>query len=324
MRTISCTLFSIFLLIGLVCSAYAFDGQSNINFVIEESKDPKYFVDFNVDVNAPESLPPNITPGKFTVFIWPGLQPNGEQRSCFSPIILGVLQPVLTYGNSCAPHKPQNVEQWWISGQYVNTNLDCDHVPNDFAPVCDDFVHCHGGDFLTLNPGQEINTSMVYEPSDNSWLQTIKSGGDTRTYDIALDYCSENSEPTTPVTRDPQAQTNAILSIETKGYNTPLWQSFENIQLKINVGDDQDATCDTTLSVRTTVPSSSCSTLETISNTDGILTCQVESCSICKPTTLTSNCPTSVPTLSEWGLIAMVAVLGIVGFMILRRRRASA
>ena len=199
-------------------------------------------------------------------------------------------------------------------------------VPNGFAPVCDDFVHYHGGDFLTLNPGQEINTSMVYEPSDNSWLQTIMSGGETRTYSIALDYCSDNSEPATPVTRDPQAQTNAILSIETKGYNTPLWQTFENIQLKINVGDDQDARCDTTLSVRTTVPFSSCSTLETISNTDGILTCQVESCRICKPTTLDSDCPSlrSVPTLSEWGLIVMASVLGIVGFMILRRRRAAA
>jgi len=28
-----------------------------------------------------------------------------------------------------------------------------------------------------------------------------------------------------------------------------------------------------------------------------------------------------IPTLSEWGLIAMAAVLGIVGFMVMRRRK---
>jgi len=33
---------------------------------------------------------------------------------------------------------------------------------------------------------------------------------------------------------------------------------------------------------------------------------------------------TNVPTLSEWGLIAMAGILGIVGFMVIRRRKASA
>ncbi|MCH7519918.1 MAG: IPTL-CTERM sorting domain-containing protein [Candidatus Dadabacteria bacterium] len=32
----------------------------------------------------------------------------------------------------------------------------------------------------------------------------------------------------------------------------------------------------------------------------------------------------NVPTLSEWGLIAIAAILGIVGFMVLRRRKVSA
>ncbi|GJM14976.1 MAG: hypothetical protein DHS20C13_03030 [Thermodesulfobacteriota bacterium] len=34
--------------------------------------------------------------------------------------------------------------------------------------------------------------------------------------------------------------------------------------------------------------------------------------------------PTEVPTLSEWGLIAMAGVLGIVGFMVVRRRQVAA
>ena len=33
---------------------------------------------------------------------------------------------------------------------------------------------------------------------------------------------------------------------------------------------------------------------------------------------------TAVPTLSEWGLIAMTAILGLAGFMVIRRRKASA
>ena len=33
---------------------------------------------------------------------------------------------------------------------------------------------------------------------------------------------------------------------------------------------------------------------------------------------------TGIPTLSEWGLIAMAAILGIVGFMVIRRRKAAA
>jgi len=31
-----------------------------------------------------------------------------------------------------------------------------------------------------------------------------------------------------------------------------------------------------------------------------------------------------VPTLSEWGLIAMASILGIIGFMVMRRRKVAA
>ena len=34
--------------------------------------------------------------------------------------------------------------------------------------------------------------------------------------------------------------------------------------------------------------------------------------------------PRNIPTLSEWGLIAMAGILGIVGFMVLRRRKVTA
>ena len=34
--------------------------------------------------------------------------------------------------------------------------------------------------------------------------------------------------------------------------------------------------------------------------------------------------PSNVPTLSEWGLIAMAGILGITGLLVIRRRRAAA
>ncbi len=34
--------------------------------------------------------------------------------------------------------------------------------------------------------------------------------------------------------------------------------------------------------------------------------------------------PAPIPTLSEWGLIAMAGTLGIIGFMVIRRRKATA
>ena len=33
---------------------------------------------------------------------------------------------------------------------------------------------------------------------------------------------------------------------------------------------------------------------------------------------------TDVPTLSEWGLIAMAGILGLVGYMVIRRRKVAA
>lgn len=41
-------------------------------------------------------------------------------------------------------------------------------------------------------------------------------------------------------------------------------------------------------------------------------------------TGLCSALERNVPTLSEWGLLAMAAVLGIVGFIVMRRRTATA
>ena len=48
---------------------------------------------------------------------------------------------------------------------------------------------------------------------------------------------------------------------------------------------------------------------------DGVSCSEVPQCQIVN---------TPIPTLSEWGLIAIAAVLGVVGFMVIRRRKATA
>ncbi len=49
---------------------------------------------------------------------------------------------------------------------------------------------------------------------------------------------------------------------------------------------------------------------------------EIQSCNM--GTGLCEFAPRNVPTLSECGLIAMAGVLGIIGFMILRRKKATA
>eukprot|EP00834_Sanchytrium_tribonematis_P006700 NODE_518_length_6556_cov_0.505653.p4 type:complete len:268 gc:universal NODE_518_length_6556_cov_0.505653:6457-5654(-) len=101
-----------------------------------------------------------------TLFIWPGLQPGGSKT--YYPIDNGVLQPVLTYGDSCAPN-PSNAsfnldKTWWISGQYVNT---IGREPG--------FTGCYGGDRVPVRVGDELR--MVMELKKTIWIQTIYING---------------------------------------------------------------------------------------------------------------------------------------------------
>jgi len=52
---------------------------------------------------------------------------------------------------------------------------------------------------------------------------------------------------------------------------------------------------------------------------EGIVWFEGDSCS-----NVPQCAPPAVPTLSEWGLIAMAGVLGIVGYLVIRRRKVTA
>ncbi len=82
-----------------------------------------------------------------TLFLWPGLQPGGAN---LLPIDNGVLQPVLTWGRSCAPGtQPKAYSTWWISAQYVNT----------FGKL-QGYTGCAGGAVMSVNVGDVLDIDM--------------------------------------------------------------------------------------------------------------------------------------------------------------------
>lgn len=122
-----------------------------------------------------------------TIFVWPGLQPD-PSAAHYLPIGNGVLQPVLTWGPSCAPTptaQPLAYSTWWISGQYVNTSSDAQ-----------DRVHkgCLSGDYFSANPGDLIYVDMVFDRNSGLWTQTLTNGSShkTATYSIYMNQQEQN------------------------------------------------------------------------------------------------------------------------------------
>jgi hypothetical protein len=101
-----------------------------------------------VELKTTLTVPPEPAPFGI-LFLWPGLQPVPDSPT-FLPIDDGVLQPVLTWGDSCAPNdQPPVYSTWWISAQYVNT------VGNQ-----PDFMGCLGGPGISVNVGDTLEIDM--------------------------------------------------------------------------------------------------------------------------------------------------------------------
>ncbi len=134
---------------------------------------------------------PAKPPPAGTLFLWPGLQPLPKSAN-FNPIGNGVLQPVLTWGGTCAPTAPSNVfASWWVSAQYVNT----------YAKYMG-HTGCNGGQGMNVAVGDSLDITMSL--SGTIWKQVVvdMQTGTQATYDIDMLG---------------QAQDWAIFSIE--GYN---------------------------------------------------------------------------------------------------------
>ena len=123
-------------------------------------------------------VPPEPPPSG-TLFLWPGLQPGGAN---YDPINNGVLQPVLTWGGSCAPgNQPRAYSTWWISGQYVNT------FGSDPG-----FTGCQGGAVMPVGVGDTLIMDMAL--AGTIWTQTVtdQETGQKVTYSIDMRGQTQN------------------------------------------------------------------------------------------------------------------------------------
>jgi hypothetical protein len=121
-------------------------------------------------------LVPPEPPASGTLFLWPGLQPNGAN---FEPIDNGVLQPVLTWGASCAPGKqPRAYSSWWISGQYVNT------YGSDTG-----YTGCQGGPIMSVAVGDSLEIDMAL--AGTVWTQTITDAQTGQSVAYSIDMMNQ-------------------------------------------------------------------------------------------------------------------------------------
>jgi hypothetical protein len=108
------------------------------------------------------------------LFIWPGLQ---SRSGAADPARIGngVLQPVLTWGGSCAPKSPSSVyDNWWISGMYVNVTTGAAGPSG-----------CAGGDYLSTEVGDLVD--IVMEVDGTNWIQTMTDQRTMKTVDFTID-----------------------------------------------------------------------------------------------------------------------------------------
>ena len=124
---------------------------------------------------------PPTPPASGTVFLWPSLLPSAKGAN-FLPIDDGILQPVLTWGPTCAPGSPaSSYASWWVSAQYVNTIGDAAG-----------FTGCQGGTGMNAPVGDVLTMRMWL--AGTTWNQTTTSAqtGQTVSYAIDLRGQSQN------------------------------------------------------------------------------------------------------------------------------------
>jgi hypothetical protein len=126
---------------------------------------------------------PETPPASGTLFLWPGMQPLRGAAN-FSALDNGVLQPVLTWGPTCAPNSPaQKYKSWWISGEYVNTNISSSS-PNYAA-----YHDCHGGPGMNVSVGDTLDMRFALNGTD--WTQTVTNRRNAQSVSFTIDMLGQ-------------------------------------------------------------------------------------------------------------------------------------
>lgn len=140
---------------------------------------PNQLVGLQTTLTVPPA-PPVPTNNGAAIFLWPGLGPATNSAN-FNPINDGVLQPVLSWGNSCAPTpQPAAFSSWWISGQYVNT---FGSQPG--------YTGCFSGDSLLVSPGDALLINMVLNSSTGIWIETVTDANTNQSINFSINMQSQ-------------------------------------------------------------------------------------------------------------------------------------
>lgn len=117
------------------------------------------------------TVPDKPAPERGTLFLWPGLQPLQMDNV----VGYGVLQPVLSWGLSCADMNRTTYDQWWISTVYVGT------TPGSWTNIS-----CKGGESMDVEIGDKLDIDMNLEGTVWKNRVTNRSNGMTVTFDYDL------------------------------------------------------------------------------------------------------------------------------------------
>jgi hypothetical protein len=123
--------------------------------LVEYHTDPaNEFVGVHATLIVPAEPPPTGV-----IFAWPGTQAFPDSPT-LEPVGMGVLQPVLTWGQSCVPGALPGHDTWWISPVYVNEESSIAELNG-----------CHGGPVIEVNVGDRLDLDMRLDGTN--WDQEV-------------------------------------------------------------------------------------------------------------------------------------------------------
>ncbi|KAJ3073641.1 hypothetical protein HDU99_001866 [Rhizoclosmatium hyalinum] len=189
-----------------------------ILFAVQLSIQGNQFTNLTSTITVPP-VPPTPTEDHATYFLWPGIQP-GTNGNKFLPIDNGVLQPVLTFGPTCAPNQtPQmqksNYAGWAVSAQYVNT---FGKYPG--------YMDCLGGPFMDVQPGDNLVMEISLIPGTTRWYQKVTVAGTKKSVDYTIDMLG-------------QGQGVAEWIMELYGLAVPFDYTVRDIYLEVEKSGDE-------------------------------------------------------------------------------------
>jgi uncharacterized protein (TIGR03437 family) len=136
---------------------------------------PNQIVALRTSLTVPPKPPAPTIPGA-ALYLWPGLDPATSSLH-FLPINNGVLQPVLSWGPSCAPtSQPKPFSSWWISAQYVNT------IGKDPG-----YMGCFSGSSILVNPGDVLLIEMTLDAKTRAWNQVVTDSTTSQSVTFNID-----------------------------------------------------------------------------------------------------------------------------------------